>query len=177
MNISAVFSEANGDYRPSSLGTVPATGTSTQLVNDQVLEVLLRPFREHIFYLGHVYGSKPKLPLWFKHFGIGADGAGEAYHMGIFGKTGSGKSVLAKMILLAYARHSKMGLFILDPQGEFAMGLGEDSPMNSSMGHILSPNTLRMLNRPFEVFDLFHFRLDSWELFGELLTELGFSET
>jgi len=33
----------------------------------------------------------------------GREGAGEAYHIGIFGKTGSGKSVLAKMILVAYA--------------------------------------------------------------------------
>jgi len=35
-----------------------------------------------LFYLGHVYGSKPKLPLWFKHFDSGQDGAGEAYHLG-----------------------------------------------------------------------------------------------
>ena len=104
MIVSAVFSDENGKYRPSSLGTVPATGTSTQLVGDQVLDVLLEPYKEQIFYLGHVYGSKPKLPLWFKHFDTGADGAGEAYHLGIFGKTGSGKSVLAKMIAISILR-------------------------------------------------------------------------
>ncbi len=68
----------------------------------------------------HVYGSKPKLPLWFKHFDHGPDGAGEAYHLGVFGKTGSGKSVLAKMILLAYARYPRRALLVIDPQGEFA---------------------------------------------------------
>ena len=65
MIISAVFSDENGNYRPSSLGTVPATGTPIQQVNNDVLDVLLNPYKEQIFYLGHVYGSKPKLPLWF----------------------------------------------------------------------------------------------------------------
>lgn len=120
MTISAVFAGGGGHYRPSILGTVPATGTPILLVKDEVLDELLSPFRKQIFYLGYVYGSKPKLPLWFKHFDPGPDGAGEAYHLGIFGKTGSGKSVLAKMILLAYARYPRMALLIIDPQGEFA---------------------------------------------------------
>ncbi len=121
MIISAVFREAgSAGYEPSILGTVPSTGTPIHLVTDLVLDELLRPYRKQIFYLGHVYGSKPKLPLWFKHFDKGPDGAGEAYHLGIFGKTGSGKSVLAKMILLAYARYPKMALLVIDPQGEFA---------------------------------------------------------
>src|SRR5207245_6166524 len=107
-------------YEPSILGTVPSTGTAIHLVTDSVLDELLRAYREQIFYLGHVYGSKPMLPLWFKHFDRGPDGAGEAYHLGIFGKTGSGKSVLAKMMLLAYARYPKMALLVVGPQGEFS---------------------------------------------------------
>lgn len=103
MITSAIFREsATVGYEPSILGTVPSTGTLIHLVSDNVLNELLRPYRDQVFYLGHVYGSKPKLPLWFKHFDRGPDGAGEAYHLGIFGKTGSGKSVLAKMLLLAY---------------------------------------------------------------------------
>ena len=112
MTISAVFkhatvsSSASGaagtSYEPSIMGTVPSTGTAIHLVNDDVLETVLHRYRDQIFYLGQVYGSTPKLPLWFKHFGSGPDGAGEAYHLGVFGKTGSGKSVLAKMALCAY---------------------------------------------------------------------------
>src|SRR5213079_2360139 len=107
-------------YEPSILGTVPATGSNIHLVNDEVLGEVLSPYRKQLFYLGNVYGSKPKLPLWFKHFAPGPEGAGEAYHLGVFGKTGSGKSVLAKMILTAYARYPKMALLVIDPQGEFA---------------------------------------------------------
>ena len=70
--------------------------------------------------------QNPNCLLWFKHFDTGADGAGEAYHLGIFGKTGSGKSVLAKMIMLAYARYEKMGILVIDPQGEFSQDASGD---------------------------------------------------
>ena len=85
--------------------------------------------------LGTAYGSTVKMPMWFKHFGRGSQGAGEAYHIGIFGKTGSGKSVLAKMIMTAYSKHTQMGIFVLDPQGEFAKDFRENST--------LKDNTLR----------------------------------
>ena len=135
MNISAAFADENGRYTQSELGTVPPTGSRIRIVYDDFLNELLLPFKDEIFYLGTVYGSNPKLPLWFKHFGKAKDGGlGEAHHLGIFGKTGSGKSVLAKMILLAYARHSQMGLFVLDPQGEFAMGLNDEPTKITSMG-------------------------------------------
>jgi len=170
MTVSAVFARDGGNYRPSILGTVPATGTPICLVDDQVLDTLLAPFRDQLFYLGRVYGSTPKLPLWFKHFGHGPDGAGEAYHLGIFGKTGSGKSVLAKMILLAYARYPQMALLVLDPQGEFAKDLrGEPTgefrlPMN---------DVLRRLGKPARVLSVRDLVLDRWELFENILLISG----
>ena len=75
MLVSAVFSESAGDsgveYAPSILGTVPSTGTAVCLADDDILSALLRPYRNQLFYLGNVYGSKPKMPLWFKHFDTG----------------------------------------------------------------------------------------------------------
>ncbi len=174
MGVSAVFSDQNGMYRPSSLGTVPATGTLVHLVDDQVLDVLLEPYKEQIFYLGHVYGSRPKLPLWFKHFDSGVDGAGEAYHLGIFGKTGSGKSVLAKMIMLAYARHKKMGIFVIDPQGEFS----QDVTGTRARGGLRLPvmETLERLNKPTRLIGVRNLVLDRWDLFAQILYESSFFE-
>ncbi|RMF26239.1 MAG: ATPase, partial [Chloroflexi bacterium] len=57
MTISAVFARDGGNYRPSILGTVPATGTPICLVDDRVLDALLAPYRDQLFYLGRVYGS------------------------------------------------------------------------------------------------------------------------
>lgn len=174
MTISAVFAAKGRQYRPSILGTVPATGTPIHLVSDEVLSELLSPYQEEIFYLGRVYGSKPLLPLWFKHFGSGPKGAGEAYHLGIFGKTGSGKSVLAKMILLAYARYPEMALLLLDPQGEFAKEARGDSvpgQFKLSMREILNH-----LQKPVKVYEVKELILDRWELFAQILYESPFFE-
>jgi hypothetical protein len=173
MVISAVFRKGGAaGYEPSILGTVPATGTPIHLVSDPVLDELLRPYRDQIFYLGHVYGSKPKLPLWFKHFDRGPDGAGEAYHVGIFGKTGSGKSVLAKMVLLAYARYPKMALLVIDPQGEFARDMrdgGKSGEFALPVGNVLK-------NKGKQVFVLVvrNLVLDRWDLFRQILSESRF---
>ncbi len=174
MTISAVFQKGGSrGYEPSILGTVPSTGTPIHIVTDEVLDMILHPYSEQIYYLGHVYGSKPKLPLWFKHFGRGAEGAGEAYHLGIFGKTGSGKSVLAKMILLAYSRYPEMALLVIDPQGEFSkdmrgsgsgefpLPIGELAKKNGKQNQVLTVRNLV---------------LDRWELFEQILNESQFFE-
>ncbi|MDT8898538.1 DUF87 domain-containing protein [Thermanaerothrix sp. 4228-RoL] len=175
MVISAVFStSSNYSYRPSILGTVPSTGTPVYLANDTVIQELLSLYRDQLFYLGHVYGSTPLLPLWFKHFDSGPEGAGEAYHLGIFGKTGSGKSVLAKMILLAYARYPMMALLVIDPQGEFSKeARGETVPgeFRLPMQKILSG-----LRKPVQVHGVRDLVLDRWELFAQILYESPFFE-
>jgi len=175
MVTSAVFRSGGiAGYEPSILGTVPATGTPIHLVTDLVLDELLQRYRDQVFYLGYVYGSKPKLPLWFKHFDRGPDGAGEAYHLGIFGKTGSGKSVLAKMILLAYARYPKMALLVIDPQGEFA----RDMKKGGTVGEFPLPvgDITRSLGKTPVVLTVKNLVLDRWELFEQILYESLFFE-
>jgi Helicase HerA, central domain len=173
MTVSAVFAAGPKGYEPSLLGTVPSTGTNIHLVNDALLDELLAPYRSQLFYLGTVYGSKPRLPLWFKHFDSGADGAGEAYHIGIFGKTGSGKSVLAKMILTAYARYPKMALLVIDPQGEFAKDV-----RGSTGGEFQLPlgDILRAQGKRPVVLSVRNLVLDTWALFQQILFESLFFE-
>jgi hypothetical protein len=176
MTVSAVFSDAgNSRYEPSILGTVPSTGTNINIVSDEILEELLAPYQDQIFYLGHVYGSKPKLPMWFKHFGSGPQGAGEAYHLGVFGKTGSGKSVLAKMMLCAYAKHSEMAILIIDPQGEFSkdmQGRASGDGLSLPISQIIQAE-----GRPKpEVHTVKSLVLDRWELFEEILAQSNFFE-
>ena len=171
MIISAVFKTDGKNYRPSSLGTVPPTGTGIYLIKDDILQEILQAYQNQISYLGNVYGSTPLMPLWFKHFDSGTNGAGEAYHLGVFGKTGSGKSVLTKMILLAYAKHKNMGVFILDPQGEFSQGI-DNKP--TDMRGIFSRDVLRSMGKKVTVYTLEQIQLDRWEIFFELLNESNF---
>ena len=158
-------------------------------MEDSLLNLLLREQRENLFYLGHSYGSKTKLPMWFKHFGHGVHGAGEAYHLGIFGITGSGKSNLAKMIMTSYAKHPEMGMLVLDPVGEFAKTLSASdegtprSPKYSSANY--SPSSTRQnngefnlnmkqvfqsLNKKFHVINVRNIVLDRWALFSEIFS-------
>ena len=112
--------------------------------------------------------------MWFKHFASGERGVGEAYHIGVFGKTGSGKSGLAKMLLLGYARHPEMGILIIDPQGEFSQEL-----RGATVGQQGLPvrQALDNLQRQVQVYNIEDIQLADWDLFEELLVVLGFTES
>jgi hypothetical protein len=121
--VGATFRQNTNGFEPEVLGMVPPTGTRVYRVDQPLLDRLLQVYQSEIVYLGRAYANDVLYPMWFKHFGSGTGGAGEAYHLGVFGKTGSGKSGLAKMMLCAYARHTNMGILVIDPQGEFAFEL------------------------------------------------------
>jgi ABC-type oligopeptide transport system ATPase subunit len=172
---SAIFSERSGSFSSSVMGTVPSTGTYIHIATDNILDILLRKYRNMLFYLGYVYRSNTKLPLWFRHFGKGSDGAGEAYHLGIFGSTGSGKSTLAKMIVAAYARYSQMSVLIIDPVGEFSKSIDKDQKRSSVMGFDMDLAAIcNFYQKPIKSYRIRDIVLDTWELFSILLHESDF---
>lgn len=104
-----------------SLSMSPTTGASVTRVTDAFLDELLRRHRDEIVYLGCIYRSAGvRLPVTIRHFGRPAEGgAGEAYHTGIFGMTGSGKSVFAAYLLAVQLRSPGLAVLVMDPQGQF----------------------------------------------------------
>lgn len=103
-----------------SLSMSPTTGSPISLITDPFLTYLLRRHADEICYLGRIYRSDVRLPFTLKHFGGGEfGGSGEAYHLGVFGMTGSGKSGFAAYLVSGYMRHPEMGILIMDPQGQF----------------------------------------------------------
>ena len=166
MTVSSVFARRSVAIEQSMLGTVPSTGTSIKILNEDIMHSLLANYSRQLFYLGMAYGNNIRMPMWFKHFGRDGEGAGEAYHIGVFGKTGSGKSVLAKMIMTAYSRHKQMAIFVLDPQGEFAKDLRENSALKSVLQSKLS--------RSVKVYDLHSLVLTGDDLFKRILINSGF---
>lgn len=165
MSVSSVFQNQVGRIDQSLLGTVPPTGTSIKLMNEEVMNTLLRDYQDQLYYLGNAYGTKIPLPMWFKHFGTGETGAGEAYHLGVFGKTGSGKSVLAKMILSGYSKHREMSIFILDPQGEFSKDFTKETDLKKNV---------TQTGREIEVYQVHDLALTGWDLFKKILVNSGF---
>lgn len=167
--VGATFSQSNDGYEPDQLGMVPPTGTRVAQVNQNLINSLLAMYQQEVFYLGNAYANNVLYPMWFKHFGSGPRGAGEAYHTGVFGKTGSGKSGLAKMLLLGYARHPEMGILIIDPQGEFSQEL-----RGTTVGQQRLPvrEVLDKLRARVQVYNIQDIQLDDWDLFEELLVVL-----
>ena len=65
-------------------------GTSIRLLDQSTMESLFTNYRDEMFYLGNAYGTSIRCPCGSKHFGKSQAGQRrvEAYHIGVFGKTG-----------------------------------------------------------------------------------------
>lgn len=146
LGVQACFSiSIDGNVTEGTLGNSPATGEPIFSVRDEVLDGLLEQYRNQIIYFGNAYATQVKMPFWLKHFDRGNGGAGEAYHIGVFGKSGSGKSGMAAYLLLGYARHQNMGIIFIDPQNQFASDTDLPFPLHDE---------LRRLGRDVQVFRL-----------------------
>ena len=162
----------DGSYSHGDIGSVPSTGTNVNIVQQHFLDSVLDFCKDDLFMLGRAYGSAVAFPMWFKHFGSGKHGVGEAYHIGIFGKTGSGKTGLAKMLLAAYARHPSMGILVIDPQGEFSIEMSGNQV--GRQGLDLSNVLGDRLKREVIQLPISKIRLEDWNFFEELLVSSGF---
>lgn len=122
LNIQSSFKVTNNSTEAAQLSNSPATGVNVHPVNNQFLDTLIKPITEgcNTKILGKAYGSNVNIPFWFKHFGKGKNGAGDAYHIGVFGKTGSGKTTTAAQMLVGYTSNYKnMSFLVFDPQDQF----------------------------------------------------------
>ncbi|MFA4987676.1 MAG: DUF87 domain-containing protein, partial [Candidatus Brocadiia bacterium] len=171
--VGATFRQSTDGFEPEVLGMVPPTGTRVYRVDQPLLGRLLEVYQSEIVYLGKAYANDVLYPMWFKHFGSGAGGAGEAYHLGVFGKTGSGKSGLAKMMLCAYARQPQMGILVIDPQGEFSLEL---SGTRVGQQGLQLDQVVRDQGRSIHVYRIGDLQLDDWATFEEMVISLRFLE-
>ncbi len=108
------------------LANSPSTGVSVHKIKNEIMKKLVSQY-QGLVCIGKAYDTDIDMPFWFKHFGKSKDnegndinGAGDAYHIGVFGRTGSGKTTTAANMILGYARnHKYMSILILDPQEQF----------------------------------------------------------
>ena len=127
LSIQSCFSKQKNSKIPLGhvLGISPPTGQPIKKMNDTFMKKLVQGYGEAIQYIGTVYGSgNINMPMWFRHFGKPEreedhTGVGDALHIGVFGKTGSGKTVMSSLMLLSYAKTKKMNVLVFDPQGQF----------------------------------------------------------
>jgi len=103
------------------LANSPSTGQPVKKITNEVMQLLMKEHMKSLMCIGRAYDTGVRIPFWFKHFGKPEDGgAGDAYHIGVFGRTGSGKTTTAANMIIGYAKNLKdMSVLILDPQGQF----------------------------------------------------------
>ena len=105
---------------------IPPTGTDLVVADDRTVARFIAKGTPGLLRVGHLVG-KTHLPIRVPHFARGAEGASEALHIGIFGKSGSGKSVKTAELIAGRARHRQMGQLILDHDGDLSsLRIGDD---------------------------------------------------
>lgn len=106
-----------------SMGMSPTTGQAVNRVDQGVVDALVKRHADSVVYLGKIYHSDVRLPMFVRDFNDRAtDGA---FHTGIFGRSGSGKTAFAAHLMAMQMRHRDLGILVFDPQGQFS---------NSSLG-------------------------------------------
>lgn len=180
ISVQACYNLGKSDPESYILGTSPSTGERIQKMNNAVMSALMKNHEKDITFLGKVYGTDVDLPLWFKHFDKTDKknqeaGAGDAYHIGVFGKTGSGKTVTAAYMLLGYAKNkNNISILVLDPQKQFYT----DRELLGVETEKLEPRIKKigMNYEKYEILNDIYLPGDKYELFGDLLSNNGFIE-
>ncbi len=178
ISVQSSFDVTNQEPEIYLLGMSPSTGIPVEIVNNELMNLLVQHHRGAITYLGKVYGTDVHLPMWFKHFGKDEEtpdlGAKDAYHIGVFGKTGSGKSVTSALMLLAYAKNKKhMNILVLDPQGQFYKDR-ELLPGDAKHSLIEEVGKIGIKVQRYKLIDGVSLPATNVELLGELLTNSNF---
>lgn len=173
INVQSSFVLTSNAAESHKLANSPSTGLPVYAVTNEVMQELMKNTQDlgDLICLGNAYDTAVKIPFWLKHFGkTSVNGAGDAYHIGIFGRTGSGKTTVAANMILGYARHCKhMSILILDPQEQFY----EDDvlPGNAKFTEMLK--NAGMQYQRYTVPDEIALPNDA-KLFSDLLLEYGF---
>ena len=123
LNVQSSFLLGESSASPHKAANSPSTGVPVIRVNNEIMKRLMKGCESsaELVTIGSAYDTKVKAPFWFKHFGNSKEGgAGDSYHIGVFGRTGSGKTTTAANMILGYARNKDyMSVLILDPQEQF----------------------------------------------------------
>ncbi len=167
-NVIGSFKLSGNRYEPVSLRTPPSPGTYLYEPDEILIKQISKSWQGR-FYLGKIYGTSIPAPCILKHFGPFEEGGwGEAQFFGIFGGTGSGKSVMAANIMVGMARYSDMSILLIDPKGEFSGNkLGAGSSFEYDF-HLLCTSAGKIP----EVVKLYQVALSSAITFSRLLVSV-----
>jgi hypothetical protein len=154
--------------------TIPPTGTAVRFASREDISQFSGKHRA-LFNIGYLYETSVPVGLMLKHFGAGDDGWGDARMLGVFGATGSGKTVMAAQVMAGFAARPEMGMLIIDPQGQFTgMELGKDKAVWS--WDLAKVFQLAGRGQDVEFVSISEVAMERPQLFAELLVRNRFLE-
>lgn len=103
----------------------PTTGDDVRRVHEGLVQALIARHHDQAVYLGRVYRSWIRLPTFVRDYTSNATGG--AFHVGIFGRSGSGsgRTALATYWLAMQVRHAGLSLLVFSPQGHFTQAISD----------------------------------------------------
>lgn len=118
IDVQAAFRANGGGVRAigGSMSFAPDTGEGVYLLDSRTVRELAEGVTRDLFYLGTMYRQADvPLPMSVGDFASARGGSSAAF----FGPSGSGKTYAATSYVASQMRHTRMGVLLVDPQGQF----------------------------------------------------------
>lgn len=163
-------------FEKTRLAVPPGSGLKIYQVDKPLIESIMASEYGYA-YLGNFYGALDvPAPVLVRHFGPFTErGSGEAYMGGVFGPSGSGKSVIAASLIAQWAHNPQMGLLILDPQSEFSTNdFGSGTGFEFDFHDLLIRFSGGRFKPKQHIISLDQLCLEGAEMFVQVLVEKGF---
>jgi hypothetical protein len=174
--IGAYKVEKDGNYKKMMLPVPPGSGLAIGRVDGSVIRRIMSIDFGYGF-LGNFYGTiDVPSPVYVRHFGdFKEKGSGEGYMGGVFGPSGSGKSVIAASLIGLWASNPQMGILILDPASEFSNNsFARGSQFQFNFHEILTKFSKNRFNPKDHVIRLDQLQLEGFDMFARVLQEKNF---
>lgn len=165
-------------YEKTRLPVPPGSGLGIIRVDAHIIDGIMSRDFGYAF-LGNFYGTdNVPAPVYVRHFGdFDEGGSGEAYMGGVFGPSGSGKSVIAASLIALWAHNPTMGVLILDPQSEFSENaFARGTAFDFDFHDMLGKASQQRFDAARDIVRLDQLRLEGTEIFVQVLGEKGFFE-
>lgn len=99
-----------------NMSFAPDTGEGVHLLDSKAVRSLAEGVTKDLFYLGTIYRQRDvHLPMSVGDFSSARGGSSAAF----FGPSGTGKTHVATTYIASQMRHERMGILLIDPQGQF----------------------------------------------------------
>lgn len=118
IDIQAAFRAVGDNIRAigGNMSFAPDTGEGVYLLDSDTVRSLAEGVTKDLFYLGNMYRQPDVLlPMSVGDFSSARGGSSAAF----FGPSGAGKTYLATTYIGSQMRHERMGVLLIDPQGQF----------------------------------------------------------